>query len=121
MLIVKWATATIGDSCASRIVLVVVDVVNREGHKRQYHERMADVMNLRGLNEQLAANLTALSRLGVRLSGRFAARLRKPLLIVIGGVVLLMLLVVILQSGLGVDNDVTITDSHRPEIVGGGE
>jgi len=82
---------------------------------------MPDVMNLRVLNDHLAANLTALSRPIVRLSGRFVARLRRPLLIVIGGVVLLMLLIVILQSGLGVDNDVTITDSHRPEIVGGGE
>lgn len=100
---------------------MVVGVVNRTGHKRQYHERMPDVMNLRGLNSQLAAILTSLSRLTMGVGGRFAARLRKPLLIVTGGVVLLMLLIVILQSGLGVDNDVTITDSHRPEIVGGGE
>ena len=110
-----------------------MDVVNRGQHKRQYHERMSDVLKLRGLNDQLASVLTPLSRLGMRLKGRpngrfsgqffgrFAARLRKPLLIVISGVVLLMLLIVILQSGLGVDNDVTITDSHRPEIVGGGE
>ena len=47
------------------------------------------------------------------------ARMRKPLLIVIGAVIVGMLLIVVLQSGLGVDSDVTITDSHRPEIVGG--
>ena len=46
-------------------------------------------------------------------------RLRRPLFFVIGGIVLLMLLIVILQSGLGVDSEDTITDSHRPEIVGG--
>lgn len=47
------------------------------------------------------------------------ARMRKPLLIVIGAAILLMLVIVILQSGLGVDSEDTITDSHRPEIVGG--
>ena len=47
--------------------------------------------------------------------------MRRPFLLAVSGLVLLMLLIVILQSGLGVDNDVTITDSHRPEIVGGGE
>lgn len=45
-------------------------------------------------------------------------RLRRPLIIAVSAVVLLMLLIVILQSGLGVDSDVTITDSQRPEIVG---
>lgn len=50
---------------------------------------------------------------------RVARRLKRPLLIVLGGAVLLMLLIVVLQSGLGVDSDDTITDSHRPEIVGG--
>lgn len=78
---------------------------------------MSDAMNFRGLNDHLGGNLTALARLPRRLG----SRLRKPLLIVIGGVLLLMLLIVVLQSGLGVDSDVTITDSHRPEIVGGGE
>ena len=43
------------------------------------------------------------------------------MLILVGAAVLLMLLIVVLQSGLGVDSDETITDSHRPEIVGGGE
>ena len=47
------------------------------------------------------------------------ARMRKPLLIVFGAAILLMLVIVILQSGLGVDSEDTITDSHRPEIVGG--
>lgn len=53
------------------------------------------------------------------LTQRLWARLRRPLLIAVGAVILLMLAIVVLQSGLGVDNDVTITDSHRPEIVGG--
>ncbi len=48
-----------------------------------------------------------------------ALRLRRPALIVIGSVIALMLLIVVLQSGLGVDSDDTITDSQRPEIVGG--
>lgn len=47
------------------------------------------------------------------------ARMRKPLLIIVGAVILLMLVIVVLQSGLGVDSEDTITDSHRPEIVGG--
>jgi len=50
---------------------------------------------------------------------RIWARVRKTMLILLGAVVLLMLLIVVLQSGLGVDSDETITDSHRPEIVGG--
>ncbi len=52
------------------------------------------------------------------LASRLWARVRKTVLILAGAVILLMLLIVVLQSGLGVDNDVTITDSHRPEIVG---
>jgi hypothetical protein len=60
---------------------------------------------------------TVIAVLG-RWLGSVGRRLRRPLLIVVGGVVLLMLLIVVLQSGLGVDSDVTITDSHRPEIVG---
>ena len=47
------------------------------------------------------------------------ARMRRPLLILVGAVILLMLAIVVLQSGLGVDSEDTITDSHRPEIVGG--
>ena len=82
---------------------------------------MPDVMNLRGLNDHLAGNVTAFMRLMKRLTGSVANRVRKPLLIALGSLVLLILLIIVLQSGLGVDSDVTITDSHRPEIVGGGE
>ena len=49
---------------------------------------------------------------------RIGRRLRRPLIIAVSGIVLLMLLIVILQTGLGVDSEVTITDSQRPEIVG---
>ena len=49
---------------------------------------------------------------------RIWARLRKPLIIMVGAVVLLVLLIAVLQSGLGVDSEVTIRDSERPEIVG---
>lgn len=58
--------------------------------------------------------MSALAALIVRV-GR---RLRRPILLTAGGIVLLLLLIVLLQSGLGVDSDETITDSHRPEIVG---
>lgn len=53
------------------------------------------------------------------LGSRLWARIRKPLLIVLGSLILLILVIVVLQSGLGVDSEDTITDSHRPEIVGG--
>ena len=46
------------------------------------------------------------------------ARMRRPLLIIVGAAILVMLLIVVLQSGLGVDSEDTITDSQRPEIVG---
>ncbi len=69
---------------------------------------------VRGLSGALDSVLAAASRT----LGPLGRRLRRPLMILIGGIVLLMLLIVVLQSGLGVDNDVTITDSHRPEIVG---
>ena len=59
--------------------------------------------------------------LAATLALRIWSRLRKPLIIAVGSVILVMLLIVVLQSGLGVDSDDTITDSHRPEIVGGGE
>lgn len=84
---------------------------------RRYHEPMSKVTGIRGLNNTLAAGLAALSHL----AGSAGRRLRRPFVIAIGTVILVMLLIVVLQSGLGVDNDVTITDSHRPEIVGGGE
>ncbi len=67
-----------------------------------------------GASETIAATMAALSRLG----GRLGRRLKRPVIIVVGSVILLMLLIVVLQSGLGVDSEVTITDSHRPEIVG---
>lgn len=49
---------------------------------------------------------------------RIWMRLRKPLVITVGAVILVMLLIALLQSGLGVDSEVTIKDSERPEIVG---
>lgn len=76
---------------------------------------MARITDHGGLSDILAASSAALSRL----AGGVFRRVRRPLLIVIGAVVIGMLLIVVLQSGLGVDSDVTITDSHRPEIVGG--
>lgn len=69
---------------------------------------------VRSLGDALGASVQSLSRLG----GKLGRRLRKPALIIGGGIVLLMLLIVVLQSGLGVDSDDTITDSQRPEIVG---
>ncbi|MCY3568148.1 MAG: hypothetical protein OXH38_05940 [Chloroflexi bacterium] len=64
---------------------------------------------------RIRAGLDAASALAIRIW----ARVRKTVLILVGAAVLLMLLIVVLQSGLGVDSDETITDSHRPEIVGG--
>ncbi|MCY3558757.1 MAG: hypothetical protein OXH13_08950 [Chloroflexi bacterium] len=66
---------------------------------------------------RIRTGLDAASELAIRIW----ARVRKIVLILVGAAVLLMLLIVVLQSGLGVDSDETITDSHRPEIVGGGE
>ncbi len=45
-------------------------------------------------------------------------RLRRLLLISLGSVLFVLLVIILIQSGLGVDSDVTITDSNRPEIVG---
>lgn len=45
-------------------------------------------------------------------------RLRRFLLISLGSVLFVLLVIILIQSGLGVDSDVTITDSNRPEIVG---
>lgn len=53
------------------------------------------------------------------LASRLWSRIRKPLLIILGSLILLILVIVVLQSALGVDSEDTITDSHRPEIVGG--
>ncbi len=69
---------------------------------------------VRSLNDALSAGLDSLARRGAGI-GR---RLRRALLILIASIVFVMLLIVVLQSGLGVDSDETITDSHRPEIVG---
>ena len=69
---------------------------------------------VRVLHDSLAAGLDA----SARLIGRLGRKLRRPLLIVVGSIIFVMLLIVVLQSGLGVDSDETITDSHRPEIVG---
>ncbi len=66
-------------------------------------------------SEGIAALWAAISSLIIRA----ARRLKRPVLILVGSIVVLLLLIFILQSGLGVDSDVTITDSHRPEIVGG--
>ena len=78
-----------------------------------YHESM-NTLKIRGASDSIAAGLAAMSRWAAGV-GR---RLKRPLLIIVSGVVLLMLLIVVLQSGLGVDSDDTITDSQRPEIVG---
>ncbi len=67
-----------------------------------------------GVNETIGTGVAAITRL----STAAARRLKRPLLILVSSIVLLMLLIVVLQSGLGVDSDDTITDSHRPEIVG---
>ena len=45
-------------------------------------------------------------------------RLGRLLLISLGSVLFVLLVIILIQSGLGVDSDVTITDSNRPEIVG---
>ena len=66
-------------------------------------------------SESVAAAIAAV----LQLAAQFARRLKRPALILLSGVIILMLLIVVLQSGLGVDSDETITDSHRPEIVGG--
>lgn len=70
--------------------------------------------NVTSANEMIASLMSTMSRV----AGRTTRRLRKPLMIIVGSVILLMLLIVVLQSGLGVDSEDTITDSHRPEIVG---
>ena len=69
--------------------------------------------------DSVAGLVSRAARAAAELASRAGRRLRRPLMIVVSGVVLLMLLIVILQSGLGVDSDDTITDSQRPEIVGG--
>ena len=77
---------------------------------RGYDEHMRERLN------RLAADA---AELAASLGDRAWRRVRRPVLFLVGGIVLLMLLIVVLQSGLGVDSDDTITDSQRPEIVGG--
>ena len=78
-----------------------------------YHESM-NTAKTSGVNEIIGTGVAAINRLLTAA----ARRLKRPLLILVSGIILLMLLIVVLQSGLGVDSDDTITDSHRPEIVG---
>ena len=49
---------------------------------------------------------------------RYAAVMRRALFITVGSVLVVLLMIILLQTGLGVDSDVTITDRNRPEIVG---
>ena len=53
-----------------------------------------------------------------RAVARAGRRVRRPILITVGGLIALFLLIALLQSGIGVDSDETITDRQRPEIVG---
>ena len=53
-----------------------------------------------------------------RIATRAGRRVRRPILITVGGLIALFLLIALLQSGIGVDSDETITDRQRPEIVG---
>ena len=69
--------------------------------------------------DTFVALISGAARAAVALARHAGRRLRRPLMIALSSIVLLMLLIVILQSGLGVDSDDTITDSQRPEIVGG--
>lgn len=45
-------------------------------------------------------------------------RARRLLLTIVGSILLVLLMIFLIQSELGVDSEETITDSHRPEIVG---
>ena len=49
---------------------------------------------------------------------RYAEVMRRVLFITVGSVLAVLLMIILLQTGLGVDSDVTITDRNRPEIVG---
>ena len=49
---------------------------------------------------------------------RYAGVMRRALFITVGSVLVVLLMIILLQTGLGVDSDVTITDRNRPEIVG---
>ncbi len=45
-------------------------------------------------------------------------RWRRRLGFAMGGLLLLLIVIILINSGLGVDSDETITDRNRPEIVG---
>ena len=45
-------------------------------------------------------------------------RLKRTLIITVGSVLLALLAIILIQTGLGVDSEVTLRDSNRPEIVG---
>lgn len=45
-------------------------------------------------------------------------RLKRVLIIAVGSVLLALLTIILIQTGLGVDSEVTLRDSNRPEIVG---
>ena len=77
-----------------------------------------DRVTIDGMYEAIRSSIGGLPDAAQRLGGRLWRRLRRPVLIALSSVILVLLLIVLLQSGLGVDSDETITDSHRPEIVG---
>ena len=45
-------------------------------------------------------------------------RLKRTLIIMVSSVLLALLFIILIQTGLGVDSEVTLRDSNRPEIVG---
>ena len=45
-------------------------------------------------------------------------RLKRALVFAIAGTALALLFIILIQTGLGVDSEVTLRDSNRPEIVG---
>ena len=44
--------------------------------------------------------------------------LKRTLIIAAAAVLLALLFIILIQTGLGVDSEVTLRDSNRPEIVG---
>ena len=67
---------------------------------------------------QHCANHETVSGSGSDAKARYAAVMRRALFITVGSVLFVLLMIILLQTGLGVDSDVTITDRNRPEIVG---
>ena len=45
-------------------------------------------------------------------------RVKRALIITIASIALALLFIILIQTGLGVDSEVTLRDSNRPEIVG---